>query len=56
MKAYGEVDAKIHLLLIQVLFVDWSASGLGRFPPGERYPYSYQINNYAMKVYWGMDV
>jgi hypothetical protein len=56
MKAYGEVDANIHLFLIPVSIVEWSASGLGRFTPGERYPYAYLINNYAMKEYWGVDV
>jgi hypothetical protein len=56
MKAYGEVDAKIHIFLIPVLFVEFSASGLGRFIPGERFPYAYLINNYAMKAYCGVDV
>jgi hypothetical protein len=56
MKAYFEVDAKIHIFLITVLDVEWSASGLGRFTPGEIIPYAYLINNYAMKAYWGVDV
>jgi hypothetical protein len=55
MKAYGEVDAKIHTFLIQVLFFEWSASGLGRFTSGEKFSYANIINNYSMKAYWGVD-
>jgi hypothetical protein len=50
------VDANIHIFLIPLLVVEWSASGLGRFTPGEIFPYAYLINNYDMKAYWGVDV
>jgi hypothetical protein len=56
MKAYVEVDAKIHTFLIPVLFVEFSASGLGRFIPRERFPFAFLFNNYAMKAYCGVDV
>jgi hypothetical protein len=56
MKGYVEVDAKIHIFLIPVLFVEISASGLGSFIPGEIFPCAYLINNYAMKAYCGVDV
>jgi hypothetical protein len=56
MKAYGEVDAKIHIFLITVLFVEISSSGLGRFTQGERFPYAYLINNYDMKAYCGVEI
>jgi hypothetical protein len=49
------VDAKIHIFLIPVLFVEISASGIGGLTPGERFPYAYLINNYAMKAYMGVD-
>jgi hypothetical protein len=37
MKAYGEVDVQINISLTSALTgVEWSASGAGRFTPGER--------------------
>jgi hypothetical protein len=56
MKEYGEVNGKIHIFLIPVLVVEWSASGLGRFTPGEIIPSPYLINNFDMKAYWGVEV
>jgi hypothetical protein len=38
MKAYDEVDAKIHLILLPVLYVEISASDFGPFTPGESVP------------------
>jgi hypothetical protein len=56
MKTYGQVDVKkIHIFLIPVLFAEWSASGIGRFTLGKKFPYAYLINNYSMKAYWGVD-
>jgi hypothetical protein len=37
MNTYGDVDAKIHIFLIPVLVVEWSASGLGGFTRGNNY-------------------
>jgi hypothetical protein len=39
MKAYGEMDAYIHVFLNSALVGgEWSASGPGRFTPGETAP------------------
>jgi hypothetical protein len=39
MKAYGGVDAKINVFFKHALDGEWSASGLGRFTPGENCSY-----------------
>jgi hypothetical protein len=40
MKAYGGVDAQIHIFLASALAGgEWSASRFGRFTPGERTPW-----------------
>jgi hypothetical protein len=39
MKAYGRVDAEIHVFLLPVLVVEKSASSLGRYTPGESSSY-----------------
>jgi hypothetical protein len=33
MKAYGDVDAKVHIFFIPILVVETSDSGLGGFTP-----------------------
>jgi hypothetical protein len=56
MKAYGWVDAYIHVFLISVLDGKGSASGPVRFTPGESWTYAYLINYYDMNSYRGVDV
>jgi hypothetical protein len=56
MIAYGEVDAKIHVLYTPVLCGEWSVSGPGRFTPGESCSYNKVINYYAMKANVKVDV
>jgi hypothetical protein len=38
MKAYGGVNAQIHVFLTSELVGEWSASRPGSFTPGERAP------------------
>jgi hypothetical protein len=38
MKAYGEVDIKIHILTLTLIGCEWSASRPGHFTSGERAP------------------
>jgi hypothetical protein len=46
MKAYGGVDEFIHVFLQPVFVAEFSASGLGRFNPGETVPIiNYLITN-----------
>jgi hypothetical protein len=40
MNSYGGVDEYIQVFLTPVIFGDWSASGLGRFKPGEKCSYA----------------
>jgi hypothetical protein len=56
MKACVGVDVQIHVFLTTVLVCEYSASGLDLFTPGERIPFAYLINYYAMKAYWEVDV
>jgi hypothetical protein len=56
MKAYGMVNAYIHVFLTPVLVGEWSGPGPGRFTPVESCSYVSLINYYAMKSYGGVDV
>jgi hypothetical protein len=56
MKAYGGVDAYIHVFYTQVLFGYPSASSFRRFTPWENCSFSKVIYYYTMKAYWGLDI
>jgi hypothetical protein len=56
MKAYGWVDAYIHVFLITAYVGEWSALDVGRFTPGEICTYALLINYYVMNSYRGVDV
>jgi hypothetical protein len=47
MKAYGGVDAYIHIFLTSVLGGQWSDSCSGRFTPGERAPGTHWIGGWV---------
>jgi hypothetical protein len=48
MKPYGGVDVYIHIFLTSALAtVEWSASRLGRFTPGERAPGTHWIGGWV---------
>jgi hypothetical protein len=55
MNYYGGVDIYIHVFLKQVFFGEWSASGPGRFTPGESCAYAKVIDYCAMNYYGGVD-
>jgi hypothetical protein len=55
MKAYGGVDAHIHVFYTQVFFGYSSASCFGRFAHWENSSFAIVINYYAMKAYRGVD-
>jgi hypothetical protein len=56
MKAYGGVDAYIHVFYTPVVVGVSSASCFGCFTPWETCSFAYVIIYYAMKAYEGVDV
>jgi hypothetical protein len=48
MKVYGGVDVEVHIFLTSALVGgEWSASGHGRFTPGERTPSTHWIGGWV---------